>query len=204
MKHMLPVSVVSSRAAALFAAAAIALIGLLAWNGADAATVGAPAAPDEIAAVDAGPTVEPDTAAVTGCTLQSVTRRYLRTGRIVNGILYILFENVRVSRCPDGILTQRTRFWERDAEPYVPLSRAYGRVGQQVTFTLPAATAGNAPFTYALAQDSLYPLEGFSFDAATRVFTGTPDATRAYLLSYIVRDVDGDQYNGWFNVIGQR
>ena len=203
MKHALPVSVASSRAVALFAAAAIAMIGLLAWDGADAATVGAPAAPDEIAAVGAGPTVEPDTAAAS-CVLQSVTRRYLQTGRIVNGVLYILFENVRVSRCTDGILTQRTRFWERDVEPYVPLSRAYGRVGQEITFTLPAATAGNAPFTYALAQDSLYPLEGFSFDAATRVFKGTPDATRAYLLSYSVRDVDGDQYDGWFNVIGQR
>ena len=204
MKHALPISVASSRAAALFAAAAIALIGLLAWNGADAATVGTPAAPDKIAAVDAGPIAEPDTAAVTGCTLQSVTRRYLRTGRIVNGVLYILFENVRVSRCPDGILTQRTRFWERDVEPYVPLSRAYGRVDQEITFTLPAATAGNAPFTYSLVETGPYYVRGFSFDAATREFRGTPQATRAYLLSYIVRDVDGDQYNGWFNVIGQR
>ena len=203
MKHALLVPIGSSRAAAFFAAAAIALIGLLVWGAADAATVGAPAAPGAIAAVDAGPTAAPDTAAAR-CQLQSQTRRYLRTGRLVNGILYLLFENVRVSTCPDGILTQRSRYWERNSQPTLQGTRVRAVINRPLTVTLPAATGGNPPFTYSIGPGQYAWETGYSFIAATRVFTGTPTATRAYLFTYTVVDVDGDRYDSWFNIVAHR
>ena len=203
MKHALLAPLASSRAAAFFAAAAIALIALLAWGAADAATVGAPAAPGEIAAIDAGPTAAPDTAAAR-CQLQSQTRRYLLTGRTVNGILYLLFENVRVSTCPDGILTQRSRYWERNSQPTLQGTRVRAAINQPLTVTLPAAAGGNPPLTYSLGAGPYAWETGYSFNAATRVFTGTPTATRAYLFTYTVVDVDGDQYDSWFNIVAHR
>lgn len=204
MKHALPAPVVSSRAAALFAAAAIALIGLLAWNGAAAATNGSPATSDSIAAVaDAGPTVAPDIAA-SRCQLQSQTRRYLHTGREVNGVSYLLFENVRVSSCPDGILTQRSRYWEQDREPALQGTRVNAPINQLLTVTLPTATGGNGPFTYSLSPGPYGWETGYSFNPSTRVFTGTPTATRAYIFTYTVVDVDGDEYDSWFNILAHR
>ena len=204
MNHPFPAASVSSRAAALFAAAAIALIGLLVWDGADAATGDAPASPDSIAAVaDAGPTVAPDIAA-SSCQLQSQTRRYLQTRRIVNDIPYLLFENVRVSSCPDGILTQRSRFWEQDREPALQGTRVSAPVNQLLTVTLPAATGGNGPLAYSLSPGPYGWETGYSFNPSTRVFTGTPTATRAYIFTYTVVDVDGDEYDSWFNILAHR
>ena len=49
--------------------------------------------------------------------------------------------------------------------------------GTAVNFTLPAATGGNGDITYTLTGATLP--AGLTFDAATRILSGTPTATRA-------------------------
>ena len=70
--------------------------------------------------------------------------------------------------------------------------------------TLPAATGGNRPFTYSLSAGPYGWETGYSFNPSTRVFTGTPTATRAYIFTYVVVDADGDQYDSWFNILARR
>ena len=64
--------------------------------------------------------------------------------------------------------------------------------------TLPAATNGNEPLTYTLA-GSLP--TGVSFNAETRVLSGTPTVTQsAKTYTYQVRDQDGDQDTEKFTI----
>ena len=67
-----------------------------------------------------------------------------------------------------------------------------------VSMTLPAASGGNAPLTYSLAGT---PPAGVSFDANTRVLSGTPTGTQsAATYTYKVRDRDGDEDTDKFTI----
>ncbi len=61
--------------------------------------------------------------------------------------------------------------------------------GEQIAWALPPAVGGTAPYTYSLSPD---PPEGLTFDAATRVLSGTPsEATGAVAYTYEATDADG-------------
>ena len=67
-----------------------------------------------------------------------------------------------------------------------------------VALTLPAASGGNSPLTYTLA-GSLP--TGVSFNASTRVVSGTPTATQsAETYTYKVRDQNGDEASDSFTI----
>ena len=69
--------------------------------------------------------------------------------------------------------------------------------GIAVSLTLPAASNGNSPLTYTLANLPT----GVSFDADTRVLSGTPTGTRnPKTYTYKVRDKDGDQETAKFTI----
>ena len=62
---------------------------------------------------------------------------------------------------------------------------------RMVTLTLPAATGGNGPIIYTLAASPALPA-GLTFDAATRVITGTPEDIVAEMdYTYTAADSDG-------------
>ena len=67
-----------------------------------------------------------------------------------------------------------------------------------VSLTLPAASSGNAPLTYSLAGS---PPTGVSFNASTRVLSGTPSATQtATTYTYKVEDANGDEATDEFTI----
>ena len=63
-----------------------------------------------------------------------------------------------------------------------------GTVGSSLSMTLPAATGGTGALTYSLAT----PPAGLSFNAATRVLSGTPEVSGAPILNYTVTDGNGN------------
>ena len=65
--------------------------------------------------------------------------------------------------------------------------------GTAVNFTLPAATGGNGDITYTLTGATLP--AGLTFDAATRVLTGTP-TTEATAQTYTYTAADADMTTG--------
>ena len=70
--------------------------------------------------------------------------------------------------------------------------------GTAVSLTLPAASNGNAPLTYSLAGT---PPTGVSFNASTRVLSGTPSATQtATTYTYKVEDANGDEATDEFTI----
>ena len=54
--------------------------------------------------------------------------------------------------------------------------------------TLPAASGGDGTLTYSLVPS----VPGLSFNASTRRLTGTPSSADTYIMTYTVRDADGD------------
>ena len=87
---------------------------------------------------------------------------------------------------------------EAEAEAAADLQPTFGAytIGNQSyephqaigTLTLPAATSGNGPLTYALTPD---PPAGLMFDAATRTLSGTPTGARpATTYTYTATDAD--------------
>ena len=68
----------------------------------------------------------------------------------------------------------------------------------EVSLTLPIASGGNSPLTYSVV-GSLP--TGMSFNASTRVLSGTPSATQsAATYTYKVRDTDGDEDTDEFTI----
>ena len=63
-----------------------------------------------------------------------------------------------------------------------------GTVGVSLSTTLPAATGGTGTLTYSLAS----PPQGLSFNAATRVLSGSPEASGAPIVTYTVTDANGN------------
>ena len=71
-----------------------------------------------------------------------------------------------------------------------------GTVGTPFTLTLPEATDGDAPLTYAVTGRPSW----LSFNAGTRFLSGTPDATAVSNLTYTVEDTDGDTDSAAFTL----
>ena len=100
--------------ATIAAAAALALIGLLAWSSADAASTGIAETPDAIAAAAFAPATAPDLSdPQSWCSTTSSTKRSLGQTTVVNGVTYQLYEYTNTRDCGganDG--TVRYRGWE--------------------------------------------------------------------------------------------
>ena len=64
------------------------------------------------------------------------------------------------------------------------------------TLTLPEATGGAAPLTYALAPD----VPGLSFDPSTRRLSGMPTEVGMYAMTYTVTDAEGNTATSAFTV----
>ena len=81
---------------------------------------------------------------------------------------------------------------ESDSSPSLtPLADLTWLKNVAVSLTLPAASGGNSPLTYALV--GTLP-KGVTFDTSTRVLSGTPSATQsATTYTYKVRDANGDE-----------
>ena len=96
------------------AAAAIALIGLLAWSNADAASTGIAETPAAFAAAAFAPATAPDLSdPQSWCSTTSSTKRSLGQTTVVNGVTYQLYEYTNTRDCGganDG--TVRYRGWE--------------------------------------------------------------------------------------------
>ena len=105
----------TARLPALLAAAAFALIGLFAWNSADAASTGIAETPAAIADAAFGPTAAPDLSDPQDQRCQSVTttRRSLGQRTVVDGVTYELYEYTRTQTCTHAQSgTVRFRQWE--------------------------------------------------------------------------------------------
>ena len=104
----------TGRFAAIVAAAAIALIGLLAWNAADAAVVSLAETPAGIAAAAFGPSSAPDLDAQDQrCQSVAVTSRSLGQRTIHNGQAWELYEYTRTQTCDHAQSgTVRYRQWQ--------------------------------------------------------------------------------------------
>ena len=105
----------TGRFAGVAAAAVIALIGLLAWSGADAAAVGVAETPAGIAAAAFGPSIAPDLPVTQDQRCQSVstTKRSLGQRTVVEGVTYELYEYTRTQTCTHAQSgTVRFRQWE--------------------------------------------------------------------------------------------
>ena len=68
--------------------------------------------------------------------------------------------------------------------------------GVAFSVTLDAGSGGNAPLNYAVSGRPAW----LNFNGNTRVLSGTPDATGAHDLTYVVRDADGDEVTDAFTV----
>ena len=98
----------------LLAAAAFALIGLLAWSNADAASTGIAETPAAIAVAAFAPTAAPDLSdPQSWCSTTSSTKRSLGQTTVVDGVTYQLYEYTNTRDCGganEG--TVRYRGWE--------------------------------------------------------------------------------------------
>ena len=65
----------------------------------------------------------------------------------------------------------------------------HGQVGVALSCALPAASGGDGTLTYSLAT----PPRNLSFNASTRVLSGTPLAAGRHVLDYTAEDSDGDE-----------
>ena len=82
------------------------------------------------------------------------------------------------------------------------------QAGKAITaMSLPVATGGNAPLTYSLADHQSRMPSGLSFNAETRVLSGTPSLenvdsaeTAIYVMTYTVTDRDGDTDTDEFRI----
>ena len=82
------------------------------------------------------------------------------------------------------------------------------QAGKAITaMSLPVATGGNAPLTYSLADHQSRMPSGLSFNAETRVLSGTPSLsnvdsaeTAIYVMTYTVVDRDGDPDTDEFRI----
>ena len=70
-------------------------------------------------------------------------------------------------------------------------------VGTAFTLTLPAATSGNPPVTYAVSGRPAW----LAFNATTRVLSGTPTAAGTSALTYTATDDDGDVASRSFDLV---
>ncbi len=105
----------TAKLATLAAAAAFALIGLLAWSNADAASTGIAETPDAIAAAAFAPTAAPDLSDTQDQRCQSVTttKRSLGQRSVVDGVTYELYEYTRTQTCTHAQSgTVRYRQWQ--------------------------------------------------------------------------------------------
>ena len=83
------------------------------------------------------------------------------------------------------------------------------QTGMSQSMGLPVASGGNGELTYTLADHQGLLPKGMSFDAKTRIFSGTPSLaidsaeTAIYKMTYTVTDRDGDTDTQTFNITVQ-
>ncbi len=113
---------------------------------------------------------------------------------LTNGTAYtfqVRARNASGAGAPDSVTA--TPNVQPDLGPDTLSNRTYTKDQDIATLTLPAATGGDAPLTYALADSAGNLPAGLTFDAGTRQLSGKPTAVQAATeYAYTVTDVDGD------------
>ena len=85
-----------------------------------------------------------------------------------------------------------------DLDPTAPdVGAQTATVGTAFTATLPVGTGGDPPLSYSVSGEPSWA----SFNATTRVLSGTPDAAGTHHLTYTVEDDDGDTDDTTFNLV---
>ena len=85
-----------------------------------------------------------------------------------------------------------------DLMPSAPsVANQTGTVGTAFSETLPIGTGGDTPLAYSVSGEPAWA----SFNATTRVLSGTPDATGTTTVTYTVEDDDGDTDSTTFDIV---
>ena len=85
-----------------------------------------------------------------------------------------------------------------DLMPSAPsVANQTGTVGTAFSETLPVGTGGDTPLAYSVSGEPAWS----SFNATTRVLSGTPDATGTTTVTYTVEDDDGDTDSTTFDIV---
>ena len=85
-----------------------------------------------------------------------------------------------------------------DLMPTLPVvADQAGQTGVAFTLTLPAATSGDLPITYAVSGRPGW----LAFNATTRVLSGTPTTAATSTLTYTATDDDGDAATRMFDIV---
>ena len=85
-----------------------------------------------------------------------------------------------------------------DLMPTAPtVTNKSGTVGTAFSTTLPVGTGGDTPLSYSVSGNPSWS----SFNATTRVLSGTPTAAATTTVTYTVEDNDGDTDSTTFNIV---
>ena len=85
-----------------------------------------------------------------------------------------------------------------DLMPTAPtVTNKTGTVGTAFSTTLPVGTGGDTPLSYSVSGEPSWA----SFNATTRVLSGTPNAAATTTVTYTVEDDDGDTDSTTFNIV---
>ena len=85
-----------------------------------------------------------------------------------------------------------------DLMPTAPtVTNKSGTVGTAFSTTLPVGTGGDTPLSYSVSGEPAWA----SFNATTRVLSGTPTAAATTTVTYTVEDDDGDTDSTTFNIV---
>ena len=85
-----------------------------------------------------------------------------------------------------------------DLMPTAPtVTNKSGTVGTAFSTTLPVGTGGDTPLSYSVSGNPSWS----SFNATTRVLSGTPNAAATTTVTYTVEDDDGDTDSTTFNIV---
>ena len=98
----------------------------------------------------------------------------------------------------DRLIIAFTRETVTDLMPTAPtVADQTGTVGTAFSITLDAGTGGDGTLTYSVSDEPSWA----SFNATTRVLSGTPDAAGTTTVTYTVEDEDGDTDSTTFDIV---
>ena len=142
-----------------------------------------------------GLSFDPDTRVLSGTPTRAGTTTLTYTVTDSEGNATSTAFDVTVTESDDGTVTGPISIAEVDDRTY--------EAGEDASVTLPAATGGTPPYTYALTGPNgtdLSEVPGLTFDPATRVLSGTPTRPGTPTLTYTATDSEGNVTSTAFDV----